>query len=394
MIKQDNKLGIYYHYNKSLFCNQRRILMQKSTGFIWDESYFWHQTGNGALNLNAGGWIQEDIHAESPESKRRIKNLLDRSKFIKELEQIEPRSATREEIKMNHKSEYIDRVKTLSDAGAGDAGKRAIVGPNSFEIALLSAGGAITGVDAVMNNQVENAYVLTRPPGHHAEYDMGWGFCLFNNIAIAAKHARKKYGLKRILILDWDVHHGNGTESAFRFDSDVLFISIHQENIFPENRGEMTYTGEDDGEGYNVNIELPAGTGNEGYNYTIEQIIEPITNQFQPELILVSAGQDPSRFDPLGRMLVTAEGFYQMALKIKDLADKHCNGRLVACHEGGYSTAYVPFCTLKVLEALSGKQSGVGDPFDHGFHEGPFYFNQSKVIEKAKEIQSQYWDLS
>src|SRR5699024_2093508 len=129
--------------------------------------------------------------------------------------------------------EYIDRVKTLSDAGAGDAGKRAIVGPNSFEIALLSAGGAITGVDAVMNNQVENAYVLTRPPGHHAEYDMGWGFCLFNNIAIAAKHARKKYGLKRILILDWDVHHGNGTESAFRFDSDVLFISIHQENIFP-----------------------------------------------------------------------------------------------------------------------------------------------------------------
>ncbi|ASK62475.1 class II histone deacetylase [Virgibacillus phasianinus] len=367
--------------------------MQKITGFICDESYFWHQTGNGALMLNAGGWIQEDAYAENPETKRRIKNLLDRSKFIKELEQLEPRYATRADIEKNHAPDYIERVKALSEGGGGDAGEHANVGPASYEIALLSAGGALTAVDAVMKEQVRNAYALTRPPGHHAKQTGGMGFCLFNNIAIAAKYAREIYGLKRILILDWDVHHGNGTESAFYADPDVLFISVHQENIFPKHRGAITYTGEGDGLGYNVNIELPAGTGNEGYDYTVEQVIEPIVNQFQPELILVSAGQDPSRFDPLGRMLVTAEGFYNMAAKVKALAEKHCNGKLVACHEGGYSTSYVPFCTLKVLEAFSGKRSQVEDPFDLGYHEGPVYQNQIEAIDKVKEIQRKYWNL-
>src|SRR5690625_3529884 len=278
-----------------------------------------------------------------------------------ELHQLKPREATKEEIEYVHKTSYIDKVKELSDTTGGDAGDHAIVGRGSYEIASLSIGGAIRAVDAVMENEVDNVYALTRPPGHHAEADFGIGFCIFNNVAIAAKYARKKYGLKRILILDWDVHHGNGTESAFRFDSDVLFISIHQENIFPKDRGDITYTGEGDGNGYNVNIELPAGTGNDGYNYTFEQVIEPIVDQYQPELILISAGQDPSRFDPLGRMLVTAEGFYQMASRVKSLAEKHCEGRLIACHEGGYSTAYVPFCTLKILEAFTGEKSGVDD---------------------------------
>lgn len=363
------------------------------TGFIWDESYFWHQTGEGALNIGSGGWVQADTHAENPETKRRVKNLLDRSKFMKVLQQVEPRSATREEAEMNHDLAYLDRLKQLSDAGGGDAGEHAIVGPDSYEIALLSAGGALTAVDAVMNEEVDNAYALTRPPGHHAEYKEGMGFCLLNNIAIAAKYAREKYGLKRILILDWDVHHGNGTESAFREDAGVLFMSIHQENIFPKHRGKITYTGEGAGEGYSVNIELPAGTGDEGYLHTFDRVVEPIVNQYQPELILISAGQDPSRFDPLGRMLVTAKGFYDMAARVKALAEKHCSGRLVACHEGGYSTAYVPFCTLRVLEALTGKSSGIADPFDQGYHEGPIYANQVEAINKVLEIQKNYWEL-
>ncbi|MFZ3578703.1 class II histone deacetylase [Virgibacillus sp. DJP39] len=368
--------------------------MENKTGFICDESYFWHQTGNGALMLTAGNWIQEDVHAENPESKRRIKNLLERSRFIKELEQIEPRYATRKEIETNHTTDYVERVTTLSDAGGGDAGEHAIVGPGSYEIALLSAGGVLTAVDLVMKKTVSNAYALTRPPGHHAEQDGGMGFCLFNNVAIAAKYARAKYGLKRIVILDWDVHHGNGTESAFSSDPEVLFISIHQENVFPKNRGSVSYVGEGEGVGYNVNIELPAGTGNEGYNYTFEHVVEPIIDQFQPELILISAGQDPSRFDPLGRMLVTAEGFYQMAARMKTLAEKHFNGRLIACHEGGYSTSYVPFCTLKILEAFRGKRSVVEDPFDLGYHEGPIYPNQIEAINKVKEIQKEYWNLA
>src|SRR5699024_5614749 len=333
--------------------------MAKTTGFICDESYFWHQTGDGALNIRSGGWVQADTHAENPESKRRVKNLLERSGFMDELKQIKPRTATVEEMEMNHDSEYIKRVERLSNEGGGDAGFHAIVGPDSYEIALKSTGGALTAVDAVMEGTIKRAYALVRPPGHHAEPNEGSGFCLFNNVAIAAKYTRKRYGLKKIAILDWDVHHGNGTETAFYNDPDVLVISVHQENIFPKSRGGIEDVGEGEGKGKNVNIELPAGTGNEGYFYAFDQMIEPLIDQFEPELILISAGQDASRFDPLGRMLVTAEGYYEMTMRIKALADKHSSGRLIACHEGGYSTAYVPFCTLRIIEALEGKKSQV-----------------------------------
>ncbi|MBY7144423.1 class II histone deacetylase [Virgibacillus sp. NKC19-3] len=367
--------------------------MTSKTGFVCDESYFWHQTGNGALNIRSGGWVQADIHAENPESKRRVKNLLERSNFMDELQQIKPRHATHEEVALNHSKDYINRVQELSDAGGGDAGEHAIVGPESYEIALNSTGGVLASVDAVMEGKVQNAYALVRPPGHHAEPNEGMGFCLFNNVTIAAKYARKKYGLKRILILDWDVHHGNGTETAFEHDSDVLFISIHQENIFPKNRGDVAFTGKEDGEGYNINIELPAGTGDEGYLYAFDRLIEPIIKQFEPELIFISAGQDASRFDPIGRMLLTAEGYFQMSKRIKNLAEKHSNGRLIACHEGGYSTAYVPFCTLRVIEGLCGKRSQVEDPFNQGFHEGPIYPHQKEAVHRAMKVQSTYWNL-
>ncbi|TCP20657.1 acetoin utilization deacetylase AcuC-like enzyme [Scopulibacillus darangshiensis] len=367
--------------------------MEQKTGFLCDESYFWHQTGNGALNIRSGGMIQEDTHAENPETKRRVKNLLERSGFMNELQQLAPRPATKEEIGMIHHEKYIEAVKELSRKGGGDAGEHAIVGPGSYDIALLSAGGVLTAVDAIMNDEVHNAYALVRPPGHHAEPEEGMGFCLFNNVAIAATYAKRKYGFKRILVLDWDVHHGNGTESAFYSDPEVLFISIHQENIFPKGRGAVDDSGEGEGKGYNINIELPAGTGNEGYLYAFDKLVVPVVDQFKPDIIFVSAGQDASRFDPLGRMLVTAEGYYKMASKIRTLADTYCHGRLVACHEGGYSSAYVPFCTLRIIEALSGKRSGVDDPFDQGYHEGPMYQNQKDAVQKALNRQSDFWHL-
>lgn len=371
--------------------------MKKQTGFICDESYFWHDTGNGALFLRPGGWVETDIHSENPATKRRVKNLLEKSGFIKQLKQIEPREATREEVEAVHTSAYVDKVKRLSDQYGGDAGMAAIVGTGSYEIAMLSAGGAITGVDAVMKGQVNNVYVLTRPPGHHAEKEMGMGFCLFNNIAIAAHYARKTYGLKRVMIIDWDVHHGNGTENAFYDDDEVLFISLHQELNFPPNRGLVSDVGEGVGKGYNVNIPLPAGTGNAGYLHAFERVIVPLADQFQPELILISAGQDPSAFDPLARMMVTAEGFGQMAQCVKDLAAKHCGGRLVACHEGGYSAAYVPVCTLRVIEGMSGLQSSVTeDPFQLGLESLPTHMlldHQKNAVEEAIKIQSDYWEF-
>ncbi|GIM44732.1 acetylpolyamine aminohydrolase [Collibacillus ludicampi] len=369
----------------------------RKTGFVCDESYFWHDTGNGALFLPPGGWVETDVHSENPATKRRFKNLLERSGLMAKLVQIAPRPATREEIQLYHTPDYVEKVKHLSDTTGGDAGELALVGSGSYEIAVLSTGGAITAVDAVMKGQVDNAYALTRPPGHHAEKSLGMGFCLFNNVAIAAKYAQKTYNLERILVLDWDVHHGNGTESAFYDNPNVLFISLHQELNYPPGRGLAEHVGEGRGEGYNVNIPLPAGTGNAGYMYALETLVRPIADQFKPQLILISAGQDPSLFDPLARMMVTAEGFRRIASFMLELADTHCNGRLVACHEGGYSAPYVPFCSHAIVEEMSGIRTAVEDPFAPAMHTIPtdvLYDIQKEYVDRVKEVQSKYWKMS
>ncbi|KGA98648.1 histone deacetylase [Alkalihalobacillus alcalophilus ATCC 27647 = CGMCC 1.3604] len=366
------------------------------TGFICDESYFWHDTGNGALFLSPGGWVESDIHSENPATKRRFKNLLERSGLLKQMKSIAPRPATEEEVALFHTKELIQKTKEVSDNGGGETGPLAIVGPGSYEIALLSAGGALTGVDAVMNGDVKNVYALTRPPGHHAEAHEGSGFCLFNNVAIAGKYAKAKYGLKRVLVLDWDVHHGNGTESAFYEDNEVLFISLHQDRYYPADRGFAEHVGKNGAEGYTVNIPLPAGTGNAGYMYAFKEIVAPIVNEFKPELIIVSAGQDPSLFDPLARMMVTRDGFYQFAETMNELAKNHCDGKLVLCHEGGYSGAYVPFCSLAIVESISGISTNIEDPFAPAFPGLPtneLLTSQKEAVDHVKQIQSSYWNL-
>lgn len=364
------------------------------TGYIYDESYFWHDNGSGTLYLSSGGYLEKDVFVEDPLTKRRVNNLLFRSKLMDKLHQLTPRTATREEIEYFHKSAYVDKVKELSDTTGGDAGDHAIVGRGSYEIACLSVGGAISAVDAVMENKVDNVYALTRPPGHHAEADFGIGFCIFNNIAIAAKHAQRKYGLKRILILDWDVHHGNGTEKAFYDDPNIAFVSIHQHLSFPNNTGYKEDVGTGAGEGYNINIPLPPGTGDTGYIAAFQHIIAPIMDEFKPELILVSAGQDPGMFDPLGRMMMTADGFGELTDIMLEIAKKHCDGKIAFCHEGGYSNGYVPFCTLRIIEQLSGIKTDVTDPFAEGSQGYPdqLYSNQKEAINEVIAIQKQYWN--
>ncbi len=365
----------------------------KKTAFVSDESYFWHDTGNGALFLPPGGYIQADGHAENPETKRRFKNLMERSGLYEQLIKLKPKSATVEQIQYYHTSEYVKKVEDLSNLGFGDAGELALVGKGSYEIALLSSGGAITAVEAVVKGECDNAYSLSRPPGHHAEADLGMGFCLFNNVAIAAHYARKELGLERVMIIDWDVHHGNGTESAFYQDPNVLFISLHQEGLFPAGRGLIDDIGEDEGKGYTINIPLPAGTGNAGYMHALEEIVKPATENFKPQLILISAGQDASMFDPLGRMMITADGYKKMTDFMLELADTHCDGKLVAVHEGGYSTAYVPFCSHAIVEQLSGVKTDVEDPFIHAFSGVPYEeltTSQKERIEEIKKVHQLY----
>ena len=335
----------------------------KKTAFICDESYFWHNSGDGALFEPAGGYLQANGSVESPDSKRRFKNLLERSGLIDQLAQIKPIMATEAQLEYFHTKRHIENVRRLSEGAGGDCGDSAIVGIGSYEIAKLAAGGAIKAVEAVVTTSIENAYALTRPPGHHAEADRGVGFCIFNNAVIAAKYAQKELGIKKILIIDWDAHHGNGTEDAFYYDNSVLFISLHQDNLEPIGRGKMQDIGEGAGKGYTINIPLYAGSGDAVYKYAFEQIIKPAAARFEPELVIVSAGQDASIFDPLARMMLSAEGYRQMAKMAKEIANEYANGRLVCLHEGGYCPVYVPFCSHFIVEELSSIKTDVKDPF-------------------------------
>ena len=334
------------------------------TAFLFDESFFWHNAGAGALFEPADKYIQENGSVESPESKRRVKNLMEKSGLIKELVQVVPVAATQEQLEYYHTKAHIQRVKDYSKIGGIDCGDSAIVGKGSFEIAKLSTGAAIQAVKTVVENPIiKNAYALTRPPGHHAMADEGMGFCIFNNIVIAARYAQKELGLGKILILDWDAHHGNGTEDAFYEDDSVMFISLHQNNLEPIGRGMTDQIGCGKGRGVTKNIPLPVGSGDAVYQYAFEKHVIPTIRDFQPELILVSAGQDASIFDPLARMMLSADGYAYMARTIRDLADEICEGRLVCLHEGGYSEEYVPFCTHAIIEEISGVKTDVEDPF-------------------------------
>jgi acetoin utilization deacetylase AcuC-like enzyme len=346
----------------------------KKTAFICDESYFWHNAGDGALFEPPSKYLQGNGSVESPESKRRFKNLLERSGLLEQLEQVKPQAATKEQLLYFHTVKHIENVKALSEGAGGDCGDSAIVSPGSYEIALLSAGGAITAVKTVVENPlIDTAYALTRPPGHHAEADRGLGFCIFNNAVIAAKVAKRELGIEKILILDWDAHHGNGIEDAFYEDDSVLYISIHQEGLDPIDRGKIEDRGSGKGTGFKINIPLPAGCGDGVYKYAFEQVVLPAATKFKPNLIIVAAGQDANPFDPLARMMVSADCYRWMTSKTKELAVKYAKGRMVCLHEGGYCMAYVPFCSHAIVEELSGIRTDVEDPFIYAM-EGTKYW--------------------
>jgi acetoin utilization deacetylase AcuC-like enzyme len=359
-----------------------------STGFLWHERYMWHDTRSAGLFLPAGGMLEPDEHAENPRTKRRLRNLLEVSGLLDRLTPLSPRPADESELLRFHTKAYIAKIRELSAAGGGDAGEFTPFGPGSYEIALLSAGGCIAAVDAVIGGRVGNAYALVRPPGHHAEAERGRGFCIFANVALAAAHARAVHGLERIAVVDWDVHHGNGTQAAFWTDPGVLTISIHQDRYYPPETGAVGEIGEGRGRGYNINVPLPPGSGSGAYRAAFERVVLPALRAYRPQLILVASGFDAGVTDPLGRMLLHSESYRQMARDLVNAAGELCAGRLLGCHEGGYSTAYVPFCGLAVLEELSGIATGVADPFLE-FFQGMGYqelqSHQDAVIRAAQD---------
>jgi acetoin utilization deacetylase AcuC-like enzyme len=359
------------------------------TGFVFDERYMWHDTGSAAGYMPVGGFIQPEPHVENPESKRRFRNLLEVSGLTKKLVSIEPRMGTMEELSYFHTVEYIEKIKNLSNAAGGDAGEITPFGPGSYEIARLALGGCLELANAVLQGKISNGYALIRPIGHHAEADRGRGFCIFGNAAITAKYAQKVHGLKRIATVDWDVHHGNGTQWAFYMDPSVLTISIHQDGYYPSDSGSINETGEGNGKGYNINIPLPAGSGHGAYIAAIERVVSPALKAFNPELIIVPSGFDANVIDPLGRMLNTSKTYRSMTLLLMEFANEICQDRLLMVHEGGYSTAYVPFCGLAVMEALSGIKTDVVDPFLESYEYLPgqeLQPHQDAVIKQCEEL--------
>lgn len=344
------------------------ILLTKRTGLIFDERYLGHDTGVQTIVVMRNGTFQlgPEPHPSSVYIIQRIKQFLDGSGLTSQMEHIAARAANEEELAVYHSREFIAGVRRHVKGGPskGDWGEIESDTPlsqGSYDAAIFAAGGAIKAVQAVMNGEVKNAYALLRPPGHHALSNRAMGFCIFNNAVIAAHYARNVFGLERIMIVDWDVHHGNGTQDAFYADPGVLFVSLHQQDWYPKLSGELEQVGTGVGAGFTVNIPLPAGTGDRGYRAAFEQLVIPIGLRYRPQLVIISAGQDANWLDPLAQMMVTQSGFRKMSELVLGLAEEVCEGRLVMLQEGGYSAAYVPYCTVAAVEPLLGLNLGIVD---------------------------------
>ena len=314
-------------------------------GYVYDPVYLEHDTG------------------EHPENARRLQAVIDGLdlKFIRQqLKVIPARAATPEELTTVHDAEYVSRVEACCRQGEGWWDADTFMSTGSYKATLYAAGGAIAAVEAVVNNEVPRAYALVRPPGHHATRNNAMGFCLFNNVAIAANYALKTFRMERVLIIDFDVHHGNGTQEAFAHNPYVLYVSMHRYPLFP-GTGHLDEMGQSTGGGTATNIPLPAGCGDSEYKQVFDEIVVPTSRRFKPELIMVSAGYDGHWADEMSNMRLTLEGYYYITRVIQQLADELCGGRTVYCLEGGYNLKVLS-CAVNATFSLWLGEKGFDDP--------------------------------
>ena len=306
------------------------------TPIIYSDHYLDHHTG------------------PHPETEQRLVAIVERlaaEGLLDDRPVLAPTNAPREAILRVHDADYVDALERFCAAGGGWLEPSTVTSAESFDVALLAAGGAIRATDAVLGGEAQRALALIRPPGHHATRETGMGFCLFNNVAVAAQHARDRYGLARVTVIDWDVHHGNGTNDIFYEDPHVLFVSVHQYPLYPMS-GLATERGVGAGEGYTLNIPLAMRAGDADYLRVFDELIGPLVRTYRPELLFISAGYDASQDDPLAEMLVSDDGFRQMAERVIAWADECCDGRIVALLEGGYDLAALARGVAVTLRAL------------------------------------------
>lgn len=309
-----------------------------NTGLIYDPRYLEHDMGAG--------------HPESPQRLRAIMQRLEQSGVAAALARIEPRKAEDEWVTLVHQPKYVAFLNQQAPAqGRLSLDADTSMSPGSLAAAYLAAGAALAGVDAIMAGRAQHVFCAVRPPGHHAEADRAMGFCFFNNVAIAARYVQKRYGLRRVLIVDWDVHHGNGTQHSFDEDPSVLFFSTHQYPHYP-GTGRATERGGGAAEGLTINVPMEAGEGDAEYRTVFQKVLVPAADAFKPEFVIISAGFDAHRDDPLASMGLTEAGYADLTAIVAGIAVRHCGGRLLSSLEGGYNLTALSMSVERHIQVL------------------------------------------
>lgn len=304
---------------------------------MYDNIFLKHDTGHG-----------------HPENAKRLENTVKHLKATGLWDQLrieKPRAASLEEIGLIHAENYIQTIKQIANTGGGQLDSDTIISAASYDAAVHAVGAPLAAIDFIMKGEEKNAFCLIRPPGHHATPARGMGFCLFNNVAVAAKYIQSKYKLERVFIIDWDVHHGNGTQDAFFNDPTILYFSMHRYPFYPGS-GRKEESGWDKGEGFTINVPVPANIPSQRYIELFTDVIKKNADQFIPEFIIISAGFDTYKKDPIGGLNLDREDFRILTEIVIRTAQKYCNGRLVSCLEGGYNFSDLPLCIEAHLKAL------------------------------------------
>jgi acetoin utilization deacetylase AcuC-like enzyme len=312
-----------------------------NTGFVYDPAFLKHDTGEG--------------HPERHDRLLVTMAHLQTQSWFSQLHQLSTATIERKLLETSHTNSYIQRAEDACKSNQTFLDSMDVaISKDSYEVALLAAGAPIILADEIIKGSIHNGFVLARPPGHHAEREQAMGFCLFNNVAILARYLQSNYGLDKVLILDWDVHHGNGTQHTFEEDPSVLYVSTHEYPYYP-GTGAYSETGIGRGKGATLNCPMSAGVSDEEYEVAFRENILPKIESFKPEFVIISAGFDAHQDDPLGHILLNTEFFGWMSQRMMEVADKHCQGRIISVLEGGYDLSALPLCVAEHLAVLSQK---------------------------------------
>ena len=385
---------------------------------FWDDRFLEHEPPDGEFEAEWTGRLAvREPHPDRPERLRNVRHVLDH-----ELEDVltwrQAPEVTDEQLHRVHDREYVEDLQTFCTSGGGRLTAATGANEATYEAARYAAGAAVAAVEhavgggydgfapndsgaaadrsgAAADDSTDVPYACVRPSGHHAQPAQADGFCFFNNAAIAVEEALRSEDVERVVVIDWDVHHGNGTQEIFYDRDDVCFVDLHMDHeawdpVSHPQTGTVDEHGTGDGTGYTVNVPLPAGTGDAGYADAFDRLVEPIVGEFDPHLIVVSAGADAGTIDPLGRNVVTKAGFEELGRRVRSLAESRADGRLALVQEGGYQITHLAYATLGTMEGVLGIDSTVEDPFDYIGEDAE---STQRRIDDLVEYFDRFWDF-